>query len=50
MKWKTNPLEGWHDVFAWFPTPLSDGSTVWLEYCRLYVSRSGTFTFYPKDK
>lgn len=44
MKWKTNPLEGWHTGFAWIPTPLPDGTTIWMEPYRYYVSHQGTIT------
>lgn len=44
MRWRTNPFEGWHDGFAYFPVMLSDGTTVWLETFRFYVSASGTVT------
>jgi hypothetical protein len=44
MKWRTNPLEGWHTAFAWFPVPLSSGETVWMENYRFYVSPQGLIT------
>lgn len=50
MRWRTNPFEGWHTAFAWFPVWLSDGTTVWLETYRFYVSHSGTVTTLIKDK
>jgi hypothetical protein len=44
MKWKTCPLEGWHQGFAWTPIPLMDGTTIWMEPYRYYVSSHGLVT------
>lgn len=44
MKWKTNPLEGWHVGFAWLPIPLSTGETIWLEPYRFHLSPQGAIT------
>jgi hypothetical protein len=44
MRWRSNPLEGWHTAFAWLPVPCSDGTTVWLEPYRFYLSPQGLIT------
>lgn len=44
MKWKTCAYEGWHNAFAWFPTPLTTGQTIWLEPYRFYVNSHGAIT------
>lgn len=41
MRWRSCPYEGWWDSFAWYPTLLDDGTTVWLETYRIYVNRFG---------
>jgi hypothetical protein len=44
VKWRTNPLEGWHTGFALFPIALSSGDTIWLEQFRYYCASNGAIT------
>lgn len=44
MRWRTNPLEGWHTGFALVPVQLSDGTTVWFETFRYFLAPNGAIT------
>lgn len=44
MRWRTNPVEGWHTGFALFPVQCDDGQTVWLEPFRYYCNSLGWVT------
>lgn len=52
MRWETPSPAGWYYGFAWFPTPLMSGETIWLEHYRYYVNDLGvvTTTLPLKDK